>query len=516
MAPVGAYSGSGTADNPYEISSVADLKQLASDVNADTDAKTYENTYFKLTADLDLNNEEWTPIGNGRRSDSQHTGKSFSGTFDGAGHTISNLKITSGDSSNAVGLFGVLNGGTVKNLVLSNVQITLSSCKNAGAAIGLMVNGATAENIYVSSGSVSAADGAGGIVGRMTISGTIKDCINSATVSAAGGGAGGIVGKAYYTATGKVMTIQNCINTGDVTSTYAAGGIVGLSAANVNGCMNTGTISAGVEAGGIIGEQCQYGVISGNSNSGTISNTDVTGKGDNANGEVSGSTGTTYGGIIGWIRYNYKLTSPEYPLTAPISVTDNTNSGSIEATDCSLGAGGIVGSIYNNASVTGNINLATSVKGGVFAAGIVGNAQTNSANAYYDTLGITVENNYVGTIEEQITVSNGGICKDLFCYNNNVDPFNVQSKNIQLTAQTLTASTTAGGSMGISPSSPNKGQIVTITVTPYNNYEFGSLTVEGATPVKVGDKYLFMMPDNAVTVTPTFTEKTVVAKIGGT
>ena len=298
MMPAAAYSGQGTETEPYLIQNLVDLKQLATDVNAASDAKTYEKTYFRLTNNIDLNNEEWTPIGNGVCSGSGYTGAVFKGTFDGDGHTISGLNIASVDEVNTpVGLFGVVSGGTVKNLVLDTVSVNTNSM-SAGAAIGLMVDEATAESIYVS-GSLIASntnangrnEGLGGVVGTITEKGTVTNCINTASVTATDfskdGCAGGVVGKAYYnTEFGNTIRIENCINTGAVTGKYAAGGIVSFSTAKVINCINTGTVKAGTEAGGIIGEQTSYGVISGNSNCGDISNT-------------SGSTGTAYGGIVG-------------------------------------------------------------------------------------------------------------------------------------------------------------------------------------------------------------------------
>ena len=111
------------------------------------------------------------------------------------------------------------------NLALEDVSIS-TSADTAGSAVGMAVSSTLVQNIQTS-GILSATDGLGGIVGRMTISGTIKDCINTASITAIGtsGGGAGIVGKAYYTETGKTMTVDNCINTGTVTGPYLAGGV---------------------------------------------------------------------------------------------------------------------------------------------------------------------------------------------------------------------------------------------------------------------------------------------------
>ena len=488
IMPAAAFSGSGTALNPYQITSAADLQQLAADVNA---GNSYAGTYFTISSDISLNGITWTPIGNGARSGSSYTGNAFSGIFDGAGHTISSLTVTAGTGKEAVGLFGVVDGGTVENLVLSDVSINTAS-DTAGAAAGMMVNGSAAKNIFVS-GSLTAVDGIGGIVGRMTISGTIEDCINTASVTASGsaGGAGGIVGKAYYTVTGYEMNIENCTNTGSVSGPYAAGGIVGLSAANVQNCINTGSVIAGTEAGGIIAEQVNYGTVAKNSNNAEITN-------------MSGHTGTAYGGIIGWIRYQTDTVS--YQRTEMISVTENTNSGNVLAPGSSLGSGGIVGNIYNQADVQENSNLAAAVSGGTFAAGIVGAAQPADNNQILAGTTVTVSNNTVITPLSAITAALNNV--DLYCYNNKPESFVVQDNTD--TAETYAISVSADqGTVTLSKYTAYAGEIISITDISANaGYVLSDITVGSITPREVGTSRLFMMPANPVSVTAVFSAET--------
>ena len=387
-------SGTGTEEDPYLIEDLDDLKWFRDDVN---NGNSYDGLYVKVTASEIQLDGEWTPIGNGSRSGKTYTGNTFNGTFNGNGCTIIGLTITSADSSAAVGLFGVVNGGTVQNIAFESVSINTGS-KNAGSAIGLMVNGATADSITVISGTVIAPDGVGGVVGRMTVSGTISNCSNNASVEATGsGGAGGIVGKAYYTEAGKIMTISNCTNTATVKSAYAAGGIVALSAADVNNCSNSGAITATTEAGGIIGEQVNRGIISGNTNTADII-----------------ATVTTAGGIVGWVRY--QTSTSDYQYSELIKITGNKNVASVSKGDGNgaLGYGGIVGTIYNQALVDSNENYAPSITGGVFAAGIVGGAQKVTNNLILDGETVTTTNNLSTTLLENIT----GTCKNLYVYNN--------------------------------------------------------------------------------------------------
>ena len=194
------------------------------------------------------------------------------------------------------------------------------------------------------------------------------------------------------------MELTDCTNAGTINSGYAAGGIVGFSAANIADCTNTADVTGAVEAGGIVGEQTNYGTISSNSNSGKISN--------NSTG------GIAYGGIVGWIRY--QNSSSNYPLSEVITISENTNSGKISASDCSLGAGGIVGTIYNQAVVTGNENSAESIVGGTFASGVVGGAQVSNDNMKLDGKMVVTYNNVSTTSSNNIK----GNCTSDDVYNN--------------------------------------------------------------------------------------------------
>ena len=92
--------GSGTAEDPYQISTAEDMFALANAVNQDK--VSYEGSYFRLTKDIDLGNTPWTPIGDSASAE----GRQFLGSFDGGGYTISGLEVDV--SSGYVGLFGVV------------------------------------------------------------------------------------------------------------------------------------------------------------------------------------------------------------------------------------------------------------------------------------------------------------------------------------------------------------------------------------------------------------------------
>ena len=357
-----------------------------------------------LTEDIRLP-DDWTPAGNGTRSGASFTGDSYTGIFNGDGKTISNVKNS---------LFGVVTG-TVKNVTIE-AAINNRESDSVGA-VARILKGGTISGVTVN-GSVAGEQAVGGVVGRVLAEGTVSNCTNNATVESTSGSdaAGGIVGKAYYTVTGKEMNIIGCKNAGTINGKYAAGGIVGFSAANVKNCENSGAITmTGTNAsavGGIIGEQTNYGTISGNKNTKGIT--------------VNGSANVNVGGIIGWIRYQ---SSTSYANNMTIAVTNNENSGSISSGNgTGLGTGGIVGLAYNQARVTGNKNTAGTISGGTFAAGIVGGLQKDGGNLDITGLSVrfTVTGNTSTTTESNIT----GTCKDLFAYNNeSVDPTFAQIDN---------------------------------------------------------------------------------------
>lgn len=234
-----------------------------------------------LTADINLKDITWTPIGTDLTNS-----YSYKGTFDGGGHTITGLTVTGSDQY--AGLFGRIgSGGTVKNVVLEGVQIT--SDNSLGSVGG--VAGYSYGNIeYCSvSGSVSVSgiSDVGGVVGYQ-VGGSITGCSSSATVKGTQR-AGGMAG-----VTNSGASLTGCYATGDVTvendgtDTYFAGGVVG---SNGSSC----TLQACYAWGKVTG-----------SGSGTVYVGGVTGSNDlgtltacyHAKGTVSGPGGAT-GGVAG-------------------------------------------------------------------------------------------------------------------------------------------------------------------------------------------------------------------------
>ena len=169
-----SLAGAGTEASPYLIQSGADLKLFANNVNS---GNKYENTYFKLTKNIDLQNIDWAPIGRGSNS--------FSGTFDGGGYVISNVSINGVNGGGALGFFGnAAAGSLIKDLGLENVTVTFENTSSSrvdhvGGIIGVLygkIKGCSAKNVTITNTSAAAAAGwVGGLVGR------IRTTLNSST-----------------------------------------------------------------------------------------------------------------------------------------------------------------------------------------------------------------------------------------------------------------------------------------------------------------------------------------------
>ena len=266
--------------NTYEVYNAEGLKNIAKLVNEEWKS----DINITLTSDINLSGIDWTPIG----IDYNHQ---YTGTFNGGGHTITGLTVTTSDQY--AGLFGCIgSGGTVKDVTLEGVQITTT--RNVGDVGGVAgYSYGNIENCSVS-GSVSGSgmNGfAGGVVGYQS-GGFLTGCSSSATVNA-GCIAGGVAGSTYS------ATLTACYATDDVTlessstGTYYAGGVVGDNSnrSTVIACYAWGSVS-GSGSGTIY-----VGGVTGNNTEGTLTAC------YHANETVSGPAGTT-GGVTG---RNYKF-----------------------------------------------------------------------------------------------------------------------------------------------------------------------------------------------------------------
>ena len=229
----------------YTVTSADGLMNVAELVNG---GKTDIN--ITLDKNIDLTGKDWTPIGTSFDN-------SYTGTFDGGGHTITGLTITTKDQF--VGLFGYLNrAGTVKNVVMEGIQITSNHMfGNTGGVAGF--SWGTIENCSVS-GSVSGTKCVGGVVGAQK-AGSITGCSSSATVKGTLN-VGGVAGQTIFGA-----TLTACYATGNVTieidprQNISGGGLVGFNdGISLLACYATGNVTSTgsstgyVHIGGFLGD----------------------------------------------------------------------------------------------------------------------------------------------------------------------------------------------------------------------------------------------------------------------
>ena len=232
------------SNGSYTVYNADGLMNIAELVNG---GKTDIN--ITLDTDIDLTGKNWTPIGTSFSN-------KYTGTFDGGGHTIKGLTVTTYDQF--VGLFGSIgNAGTVKNVMMEDVQIT--SNRSLGFAGGVAgYSDGTIENCSVS-GSVSGTVYVGGVVGAQW-EGSITGCSSSATVKGTVY-VGGVVGQTNGSA-----TLTACYATGNViieiapTKNIAGGGLVGMNGRNgllacyaTGNVTSTGSSTGQVHIGGFLG-----------------------------------------------------------------------------------------------------------------------------------------------------------------------------------------------------------------------------------------------------------------------
>ena len=268
------WAGSGTEAAPYEIPDVGKLTALQTQVNEN--GFSYTGKWFRLTNNIDLNNEPWTPIG----VDALH---SFGGSLDGGGKAISGLKVETNGA--CAGLFGSVRGAygvpvTMRDLTLKNgsVKFTSSGTSFSGGLVAIVEGGialelrnVVAENLTVSGG----ISGSGGLLGNGPA--VMTDCHNRGG-SVTGRYAGGLAGKGHTTLLNHVFT--GCTNSAAVSGEKSAGGMTGNEGQH-NGsytdCTNSGSISAaqgsasGIAAGGSYERCSNSGAVTGKQAAGIAS-----------------------------------------------------------------------------------------------------------------------------------------------------------------------------------------------------------------------------------------------------
>ena len=213
-------AGNGSQGAPYQISNAGELANLAKMVNG---GETDENTYFELTADINLGGKEWTPIGT---KDNRFLGK-----FNGNGNTIKNLTISGGEEK---GLFAY-SSGEIKNVYLEKINITTTL--SAGGVCAF--NSGTIEGCGVLSGTIICSNPNGGQLGGICNenSGTVSRCFSNAALN--GANSAGIV---FVNRANGV--VQDCYNIGTLEGSSSASGINTNNYGIIKTCLNLGAVIA--------------------------------------------------------------------------------------------------------------------------------------------------------------------------------------------------------------------------------------------------------------------------------
>lgn len=230
--------GTGTENDPYQINTAAELAYFAKSVN---DGKWYDGEYIILKNNINLNNQEWTPIGN-------HS-NSFRGNFDGRNHTVTGMQISG--ELDRVGLFGECTKHNV-NSAIKNITVkdsVICGINFVGAIVGYAEE-INIENCRSIGNTINGKTDVGGICGKIGgySVGKVSQCYNSSKVTGRGR-VGGIA--------------ENCLNTGEImiiNKAYqsAGGGIFGIfddttASVSITACVNLGKVSGGESFGGIVG-----------------------------------------------------------------------------------------------------------------------------------------------------------------------------------------------------------------------------------------------------------------------
>lgn len=383
-------------NNTYLVYNVNGLMWVAEQINSGEAV-----TSVKLSADIDLANTPWTPLGTADTP--------FSGTFNGNGHKISNLTIANYDYAAFIAYAAA--GATVQDLTLENVEI--SAAKYAAGVVCTGDTGVTLEDIAIS-GTISATNYAGGICHNMD-SVTILRCVNNATVSAQRA-----AGIASWAATN--ANIQDVENNGDITGSIGASGIAHGFAGTMNGAVNHGTITAtGSEpAAGIAGVQKGASTYSYCTNYG-----DITSTADNPNSSAAGILGHTPGSKATFTYCaNFGDITAEQSYAAGIAYSLY---GQIDANYC-YNKGAIFGADAAGA-IAPKAQYGTADKasyclndGAITSSGTTYQAANNSTSCYYYNNGelLNVGNNAVVSTDDALASLNGGSDANFFEVENGV------------------------------------------------------------------------------------------------
>lgn len=598
LLPIAAFAvddeETAAAPEKFVITSVSDLQTFAVAVNeGDYDGKT--DAVVTLDADLDLAGIAWIPMGD--------TSHDFAGTFDGQGHTISNLTIGTADApitGELAGLFGVVEG-TVKNLFLDEVSVN--------ANVGYYVGGLAAyavgpiENCHITKLDMDAvASGVGGLIGYATSGNSIYGCSVSGEIAVKSGcqGVGGFIGSmgknAQITYSGATVAV-----TAPKDRSTNAGGFIGRgngerdARAIVKNCYSKGAVTGGAYAGGFTGSMAGMDIqncyATGNvtdafvgmtsfagTNSvapyldGVARNCYATGTATAGTAAFLNETATARSEVVNcyYVDTNTAVATDYEKATAKsldemktedfakiLNNSDDTNGwiykdgqtplcgaepADYSAVDAAFAKIPADLTVYTDETVAAlNTAKANVVKGKVIAKQSEVNAW---ATAIEDAVAaLKYKSADYTKVDEAIAKANALNKNDYTDFSAVEAAINAVDRTKNITEQTAVdamataignaiagltrkssgssgSSTpryevtapgqTAGGTVSVSPKNASKGSTVTITVTPAEGYEVGSVTVKDAkgNTIAVTDKgngkYTFTMPGSKVSIGTAF------------
>jgi len=340
--------GDGSQATPFLIGTGDELAYLAQLTN---DTASYSTgKYFQLTADIDLGNVVWTPIGKNT------TNYKFAGVFDGNNKVVSNIYYNAivTTTNSYVGLFGYIAGATPGSAIVKNITISgsITAANFVGGIVGRADNTAftNCKNAaYVKASTNASGTTVGGIVGRLGGGSSLINCSNSGTIIGVNDYAGGMAGNAAFGTTASPTIMQYCYNSGSVSgSTKYVGGMAGYGGGGItiDQCFNSGKISALQGASGGIdgygGDVTKWVIITNCYNTGTVS-----------------GAGAQSGGILGFTntgKWFYNITNCYNTGTVSNATTSEAIAGQIVTPITLTGAGVVSNCYYLTGSATTNAN----------------------------------------------------------------------------------------------------------------------------------------------------------------
>lgn len=555
-AAMPSYSGgSGTEADPWLISTADDLKTLAGTVNNGED---YEDQYFIITDDIDLQNVSWTPIGDGTND--------FCGTFDGQGNTIFNVAIGTVEDplqAEVFGLFGSLSG-TIQNLNLDTLSINgLPAFSGpyliayAGALVGYA--GGVIENCHSTNASViihTPSDsamykmyGIGGLMGYAARGSQISECSVSGSIkdlTGIDGMVGGFIGGMGETATIKYSRADVALNVKSDAYGANVGGFIGAVNGNSNpatiisNCYATGNVTGGSYSGGFAGslvglniKNCYAtGDVTGAfASMATFAGTDAPAA--YAYGSVTNcyTTGKVVGTASSTYAFAYQDATKRSPITNCYFADTNSAIKNQYETAESKTPEEMQAEGFKDA-----LNASSPTNGWIFREGktpLCGAepADYDAVDAAIEKANALNENDYKDfsavkaaldavvrgkkiTEQTEVDAMAKAIEDAIAALVKKPSPSSSSSSSSSRPSYPITTpDKTENGSVTVTPKSAKRGSVVTITVTPDAGYVLDELTVtdkdgkELSLTKKSDTEYTFVMPAGKVEITPSFVKQ---------